>query len=184
MKEYNYLGQIQHFLFLDFYGDLIYWDLCRLIFFAGWISLFFKSLDSNYWLSPEYEKLFLNPWIELHASIAIFSYGLFSLLFVVCFMYLIQRKALLARKFNKLSSFLPPIQELEAAAMRLLTVGVCFLTISIIVGGMHWSRNLELVSVMKISVTVFMVRLLFCLLWTLPRKLYGSKFAKYLLVFF
>ena len=159
--------------------DLLGSFCAGLSFFAGWISLFFKSLDSNYWLSPEYEKLFLNPWIELHASIAIFSYGLFSLLFVVCFMYLIQRKALLARKFNKLSSFLPPIQELEVAAMRLLTVGVCFLTISIIVGGMHWSRNPELVSVMKISVTV-LLWLGYCFVYFghCTRKLYGSKFAK------
>jgi len=159
--------------------DLLGSFCAGLSFCAGWISLLFPQLDSNYWLSENYEKLFSNPWIELHASIAIFSYGLFSLLTIVCAMYLVQRKALLARKFNKLSSYLPPIQELEVAAMRLLTVGVLFLTISIIVGGMHWTRHPELVSQAKLSVTLILwIGYLFVFILHKSGKLYGSKFSK------
>ena len=159
--------------------DLLGSFCAGLSFCAGWLSLLFPQLDSNYWLSENYEKLFSSPWIELHASIAIFSYGLFSLLTIVCAMYLVQRKALLARKFNKLSSFLPPIQELEVAAMRLLTVGVLFLTISIIVGGMHWTRHPELVSHAKLSVTL-VLWLGYFMVFVLHKtgKLYGSKFSK------
>jgi len=159
--------------------DLLGSFCAGLSFCAGWLSLLFPQLDSNYWLSENYEKLFSSPWIELHASIAIFSYGLFSLLTIVCSMYLVQRKALLARKFNKLSSFLPPIQELEVAAMRLLTVGVLFLTISIIVGGMHWTRHPELVSHAKLSVTL-VLWIGYFIVFVLHKtgKLYGSKFSK------
>ena len=159
--------------------DLLGSFCAGLSFCAGWLSLLFPQLDSNYWLSENYEKLFSSPWIELHASIAIFSYGLFSLLTIVCAMYLVQRKALLARKFNKLSSFLPPIQELEVAAMRLLTVGVLFLTISIIVGGMHWTRHPELVSHAKLSVTL-VLWIGYFMVFVLHKtgKLYGSKFSK------
>ena len=35
----------------------------------------------------------------------------------------------------------PPIQDLEVAAVRLLAVGVAFLSISMVVGTMHWSRQ-------------------------------------------
>ena len=100
-------------------------------------------------------------------------------------MYLIQRKALLSRKFDKLGSFLPPIHDLEAAGWRLLTVGVLFLTVSIVVGGMHWTRHPEFVSSVKLAVTL--------LLWSgyivvfflhLTSRLYGSKFAKVSIILF
>jgi HemX protein len=159
--------------------DLLGSFCAGLAFGAGWLSLALPKSDPAYWLAPNYQKLFSNPWIELHASIAIFSYGLFSLLAVVSGMYLIQRKALLSRKFDKLGSYLPPIQDLEVAGWRLLSVGVLFLTISIIVGGMHWTRHPEFVSVSKLVITL--------ILWVgystvfflhITKYLFGSKFAK------
>ena len=159
--------------------DLLGSFCAGLAFIGGSLSLVLPGSDPKYWLVPQYQRLFSNPWIELHASIAIFSYGLFSLLAIVSVMYLIQRKALLSRKFDKLGSYLPPIQDLETAGWRLLSVGVLFLTISILVGGMHWTRHPELVSVSKLSITL--------LLWFgytavfflhACKRLYGSKFAK------
>jgi ABC-type uncharacterized transport system permease subunit len=100
-------------------------------------------------------------------------------------MYLIQRKALLSRKFDKLGSFLPPIQDLEVAAMRLLSVGVLFLTISMIVGGMHWTRHPELVPAGKLGITLLLwlgYSVVFFLHAT--HRLYGSKFAKVTILFF
>ena len=55
---------------------------------GGALSLLSPGLDSGYWLEPGYRRLFSGPWIELHASVAIFSYGLFALLAVVGVMYL------------------------------------------------------------------------------------------------
>lgn len=146
---------------------------------TGWCSLFLPNSDHAYWLAEDYNRLFSNPWIELHASIAIFSYGIFSLLAVVCTMYLVQKNALLSRKYDLLGSFLPPIHDLEHAAFRLLSIGVGFLTVSIIVGGMHWTRHPEFVTLAKLTITI--------LLWLgysglfflrFSNRLYGSKFAK------
>lgn len=159
--------------------DLLGSFCAGLAFVVGWLTMILPEIDSEYWLAPNYRKLFSNPWIELHASIAIFSYGLFSLLAVVSLMYLIQRKALLSRKFDKLGSYLPPIQDLEVASWRLLSVGVLFLTISILVGGMHWSRHPEFVSVSKLAITLFLWVSYTCVFFLhASKRLYGSKFAK------
>ena len=147
---------------------------------AGIFSLSFSSADFPYWLRKDYVRLFSDHWIELHASIAIFSYGIFSLLAVVSLMYLIQRQALLSRKFSSFGSFLPPIHDLEQAAFRLLSIGVFFLTISIVVGGMHWTRNPEFVSETKIAMTMGLwlgYSILFFLRF--GNYLFGSKFAKF-----
>ena len=152
---------------------------------AGCICLSISSLDPPYWVSPEYERLFSDHWIELHASIAIFSYGIFSLLAVVSVMYLVQRKALLSRKFSSLGSFLPPIHDLEQAGFRLLSIGVFFLTISIIVGGMHWTRQPEFVTSIKLAITMAVwvgYTILFFLRY--GNRLFGSKFAKFAIALF
>ena len=159
--------------------DLLGSFCAGLAFGAGWLSLALIKIDHAYWLAPNYQKLFSNPWIELHASIAIFSYGLFSLLAVVSGMYLIQRKALLSRKFDKLASYLPPIQDLEIAGWRLLSIGVIFLTVSIIVGGMHWTRHPEFVSSSKLIITILLwFGYLTVFFLHATKHLYGSKFAK------
>ena len=145
----------------------------------GAVSLSSKEWDQTYWLNPDYGRLFADPWIELHASIAIFSYGIFALLSIVSAMYLIQRKSLLARKVGFSGSFLPPIHDLEQAAHKLLLIGTLFLTLSIIVGGMHWSRNPEFVTTSKLFITL-VVWLGYGVLLILRNKniLFGSKFAK------
>ena len=146
---------------------------------AGFLSLSLPGSDHAYWTAPDYVRLFSNPWVELHASIAIFSYGLFSLLAIVSGMYLVQRNALLSRKHRLIGSFLPPIHDLEHAGFRLLSVGTSFLTLSIVVGGMHWTRHPEFVTTTKLYVTLFLwfgYAILFFL--RVGNRLYGSKFAK------
>jgi HemX protein len=149
-------------------------------FLLGTLSLGMKNWDTPYWTAHGYVRLFKDPWIELHASIAIFSYGLFCLLAVVSLMYLSQRQALLSRKPGFLGPYLPPIQDLEVAAMRLLAVGVAFLSLSMVVGAMHWTRHPEFVSGAKLTVTTSLwVGYLFLLGMRLSNRLYGSRFAKW-----
>lgn len=151
----------------------------------GSLSLGLKNWDDPYWTALGYVRLFKDPWIELHASIAIFSYGLFCLLTVVSLMYLSQRQALLSRKPGFLGPYLPPIQDLEVAAMRLLAVGVAFLSLSMVVGTMHWIRHPEFVSVTKLTVTTTLwIGYLFLLGMRLTNRLYGSRFAKCSIVLF
>ena len=145
----------------------------------GIISLSSTHWDHPYWTVDSYSRLFTNHWIELHASIAIFSYGIFALLAIVSGMYLIQRKSLLSRKSSLWGNFLPPIHDLEHAAYRLLLTGTLFLTLSIIVGGMHWVHHPEYVTSVKLLITL-LLWLGYSMLFFLrsSNRLFGSKFAK------
>lgn len=146
---------------------------------GGAASLLVPSLDSRYWEKPGYERLFSNPWVELHASVAIFSYGLFALLAVVSVMYLVQQSSLRTKRRSTLAPFLPSINQLETAGGRLLLIGSIFLTGSIVVGSLHWTRSPESVSMAKLGVTVALW-IAYCALWYLHfrQKLFGKKFAK------
>ena len=141
-------------------------------------SLLPTKLDGHYWLETGYEKLFPNPWIELHASVAIFSYGVFALLAVVSAMYLVQHSALRTKRASPFASFLPSISQLEAAADKLLLTGVLFLTGSILVGSIHWVQDLSNVALPKLVVTIF-VWFLYLGLWFLhlTRRLFARRFA-------
>ena len=146
---------------------------------GGMISLLIPSVDENYWAKNGYEGIFSNHWVELHASVAIFSYGIFGLLATVSTMYLIQQKALRAKKSGAVAPFLPSIQQLEEAGARLLLVGVIFLTGSIVVGSLDWTRSTGAVSYAKVILTITLW-LAYCSMWYLHfrQKLFGNKFAK------
>ena len=151
----------------------------------GAISLSIPSLDSAYWEKDGYAGIFLNHWVELHASVAIFSYGIFGLLATVSVMYLIQQKALRTKRPGSLAPFLPSIQQLETAGSRLLLIGSVFLTSSIVVGSLDWTRSPDSVSATKIGLTIALW-LAYCSLWYLHfrQKLFGKKFAKACIILF
>ena len=146
---------------------------------GGALSLLFPTLDSPYWEKDGYDGLFSNHWVELHASVAIFSYGIFGLLATVSVMYLIQQKALRTKRSGSLAPFLPSIQQLETAGSRLLLIGSVFLTSSIVVGSLDWTRPTGSVSYAKVVITIALW-LAYCSLWYLHfrQKLFGKKFAK------
>ncbi len=179
-------------LILAFLLLRLIWKLNLLGTFCAGVSLFLGSLslslpawDTPYWTADGYTRLFQDPWIELHASIAIFSYGLFCLLAVVGMMYLSQRQALLSRRTGFLGPYLPPIQELDVAGFRLLAVGVSFLTLSMVVGTMHWTRHPEFVSQEKLTITTALwIGYLLLLVMRLTNRLYGSRFAKWTIALF
>ena len=145
----------------------------------GIISLANVRWDRRYWTEDSYQRLFSDPWIELHASIAIFSYGIFALLAIVSGMYLIQRKSLLSKKSGVWGTFLPAINDLDHSAFRLLLVGTLFLTLSIVVGGMHWVHHPEFVTTIKLFITLLLWAG-YCILFFLrySNRLFGSKFFK------
>jgi len=152
---------------------------------GGAISLAIPSLDSAYWEKEGYAGIFPNHWVELHASVAIFSYGIFGLLATVSVMYLIQQKALLTKRPGSLAPFLPSIQQLETAGSRLLLIGSVFLTCSIVVGSLDWTRPTGSVSYAKVVITIALW-LAYCSLWYLHfrQKLFGQKFAKICIILF
>lgn len=98
-----------------------------------------------------------NPWIELHASLAIFSYGVFAILALISAMFLIQQHGLKKKQFKGLYQYLPSVQQLDLMARRLLITGVLVLSASLIFGAVFWLNNHELVPFFKLTAT--------CLLW-------------------
>jgi len=98
-----------------------------------------------------------NPWIELHAALAIFSYAVFALLALVSIMFLIQQHGLKRKRFKGVYQYLPSVQQLDTVAQRLLVTGVGVLTAALLFGAVFWVENTELVPVFKLSVT--------CLVW-------------------
>lgn len=98
-----------------------------------------------------------NPWIELHASMAIFSYGVFAILALVSVMFLIQQHGLKKKQFKGVYQYLPSVQQLDLMAKRLLIAGVLVLTAALLFGAVFWLNNLNLVSGFKLAAT--------CLIW-------------------
>ena len=98
-----------------------------------------------------------NPWIELHAALAIFSYGIFAIVALVSVMFLIQQHGLKKKQFKGLYQYLPSVQQFDLMAKRLLITGVLVLSGALIFGAVFWINHPERVPVFKISAT--------CLVW-------------------
>ena len=98
-----------------------------------------------------------NPWIELHAALAIFSYGMFAIVALVSTMFLIQQHGLKKKQFGGIYQYLPSVQQLDLIAKRLLITGVSVLTAALIFGAVFWINNPDLVPLFKLGVT--------CLIW-------------------
>ena len=95
-----------------------------------------------------------NPWIELHASLALFSYGVFALLALTALMLVLRHYSLKTKNISGWFSFLPPIVDLDQISVRLLTTGVVFMTASLAGGAVYWLRDLSSVDLGKLLVTV------------------------------
>lgn len=98
-----------------------------------------------------------NPWIEMHAALAIFSYAVFAILALLSAMFLIQQHGLKKKQFKGLYQYLPSIQQLDLMAKRLLLTGVTVLSAALIFGAVFWINNPELVPMFKLIIT--------CLVW-------------------
>ena len=71
-------------------------------------------------------------WTELHASLALISYGAFALAFVAGLMFLIQDRYLRSGRMGLFFYQLPPVHYLTQAIGRLLWLGFLLLTIGIL----------------------------------------------------
>ena len=91
----------------------------------------------------------VQPWVEAHASFALFSYGTFGLLAVTAAMYLLQAHGLQHKRLEGLFRLLPSIVEMDRMNQLLLFVGLIGLTGSILIavvygweqlGGLAWDK--------------------------------------------
>jgi HemX protein len=95
-----------------------------------------------------------NPWIELHAALAIFSYGVFGLLALTSGLFLLRHFSLKSKHLGGWFSFLPSIMDLDHIEVRLLGAGVTLLTLALIFGSVYWSRDTATVGHAKLVATV------------------------------
>jgi ABC-type uncharacterized transport system permease subunit len=95
-----------------------------------------------------------NPWIELHAALALFSYGVFGLLALTSILFLLRNHSLKSKHLGGRFAFLPSILDLDQIGVRLLGAGVTILTVSLAVGSVYWLRDLSTVNVTKLLITL------------------------------
>ncbi len=95
-----------------------------------------------------------NPWIELHAALALFSYGVFALLSLTSIMFLLRNYSLKSKHIGGWFSFLPSILDLDHIGVRLLGAGVSILAVSLAVGSVYWLRDTSTVNVAKLIITM------------------------------
>lgn len=119
--------------------------------FSTSLVLIFPGLDEAYSLAKSEP---LESLIELHASLAIFSYALFALLAILSAMFLIQQYGLKNQLFKGLFRYLPSIQKLNSLSTKLLWIGVFILFVSLIFGMVFWIEEPERVPVLKFIASV------------------------------
>jgi HemX protein len=94
-----------------------------------------------------------NAWIEFHAALALFSYGVFALLALTSILFLLRHFSLKNKRLDGAFAFLPPIVDLDHISFRLHVAGVLLLAASLCVGALWWLRAVETVHSVKIVAT-------------------------------
>lgn len=119
-----------------------------------------------------------NPWIEAHATVALFSYGVFGLFAVTSAMYLLQDHGLKHKRFKGLFRYLPPILQLDRVNFRLATVGVGVLTVALLIGSVYWVGNWDNLTQSKLWSTLLLwAAYLLVVLARWSKRLRGARFA-------
>ncbi len=95
-----------------------------------------------------------NAWIELHAALALFSYGVFGLLAAVGGMYWLRDYGLRQKRPDGGYALLPSIRDLDHMGRRLHAAGVGLLAASLAVGAVWWLRDPASVNAPKLAATV------------------------------
>ena len=126
------------------------------------ISLLIPSLDNPYLFSHDAD----NPFIELHASLAIFSYAIYMLLAIVSSMLLIQQWGLKKQRFHGLFRHLPAVQKLDSIANVLVWIASLTLLIGILFGSFYWNEHPETVPLFKLLLTT-LILIFYCMVGVL-----------------
>lgn len=155
--------------------------LSLLGYFTCWLAagLSLVSLAIPAWDATRRAHIFGgNPWIELHAALALFSYGVFALLALTSLMLLFRHTSLKTKHLGGWFSFLPSVLDLDQIGVRLLGAGVVILATSLAVGGAYWVRDVSTVNLAKLFATVLVwAAYTLALAFRLRGKLLAKRFA-------
>ncbi len=107
------------------------------------------------WDTP-YENSYFggNAWIETHAALAVFSYGIFGILALTSLMHLIQNYGLKEKRGKGLFVFLPSVLDLDLMGKRLIIAGLSVLTLSLLPGIVYWAESVDRVTSIKLVATI------------------------------
>jgi len=126
-----------------------------------------------------------SSFIELHASLALVSYGFFALLSILSIMYLVQFYGLSWKRYGSFFSKLPSLFHLEKFQTSILSLSLFVLSVSLFIGSFVYLQDLGEAPLYKLSATISVWIIYFALLvFNLFRKLNSIHFAKALLVGF
>lgn len=114
-----------------------------------------------------------NHWIELHAALAMFSYGVFGLLALTSALFLLRHFSLKSKRLGGWFSFLPSIIDLDHIEVRLLGTGAALLTLALVFGSIYWSRDTATVGHAKLAATIAV--------WALAAAAFGLRISGRLL---
>lgn len=118
-------------------------------------TLTLVSLAVPAWDAARRVRIFgQNPWIELHAALALFSYGVLALLALTSLMLLLRHFSLKSKNLGGIFSFLPSMVDLDQIGLRLLTTAVVLLAASFAVGSNYWLRDSASATSFKLIFTV------------------------------
>ena len=152
--------------------------------FSAFVSAI--SLIASGWDSDDRTPIFGDtPWIETHAALALFSYGVFGVLTLTSIMYLLQSRSLKKKSVRGFFPYLPSIVELSQINTRLLTIGFIILSLSLGIGSVYWAQDIESVLNAKLYATVGVWILYGILLIIRLRKMIAAKlFAQFAIIVF
>ncbi|MES2598009.1 MAG: cytochrome c biogenesis protein CcsA [Verrucomicrobiota bacterium] len=81
---------------------------------------------------PDYSlKAKIDPYVEMHAALALIAYAAFALACITGVMYLLQERLLKRHRIHGLFYQLPPIQDLSKAIQKLVLLGLILLSASL-----------------------------------------------------
>jgi ABC-type uncharacterized transport system permease subunit len=95
-----------------------------------------------------------NAWIEFHAALALFSYGVFGMLALTSVMFLLRNHSLKHKHLSGMFAFLPSIRDLDHISLRLMFAGVGLMTTSLAVGAVWWLREPPADNSLKVLTTL------------------------------
>ena len=140
----------------------------------GILSLLIVKWDHPYQTGP----FGINPWIETHASLALFSYGVFATLALTSTMYLVQNYGLKQKRSKGMANLLPSILQLDQMNKRLLFMAVIVFTFAISVGMVKWIVDFGQIQNIKLIFTLTLwLSYLIVLILRIFNYLIGIKFA-------
>ena len=149
-------------------------------------ALTLVSLATPGWDATRRAHIFgSNTLVELHAAMALFSYGVFALLALTSLMFLLRHFSLKSKHLGGMFSFLPSIIDLDHIGVRLLRAGVSILGASITLGLFFWARGLAAVDPGKFIAPIFVLAAYgTTLVMRLQGRLISNRFAWTCLVLF